>query len=336
MDKLIVTLKAELACWSSGWSVGSFGAIGEFHQDEGEALEVDALDALTRATARGAIRITPRADMQAVAYELLSPRAHRWSQGLALCLPVETALGAQRTVLTELGPDTEAIRTSDRDGILFDIGLGQPQIDFCIRTSDAELLEVLRHHLGSPTFATEAGAAVLKSHPHRVVMSKLGRAEVFQKIGGPDTGGKSPEGPHTHVLPKLLSARRTHSANTPIPASLTPCAYVHPSNPVIDPLGEDKPFDAGQFATFQGYLDRYGPPAYVKVKRDVWAALDAARAPNTMTEPETRLERVALRNTLRQSARQAEAAGDRARLDLITAWRAHFDKLDDADETEPA
>ncbi|AHB48217.1 hypothetical protein W911_07245 [Hyphomicrobium nitrativorans NL23] len=336
MDKLIAILKSELERWNSGWSVGSFGAIGEFHQDNGEALDVSDTENLTRATARGAIRIVPHPDMQAVAYELLSPRARRWSQGMALCLPEDAALGAQRNVLTELGPDTDAIRPADRDGILFDIGLEQPQIDFCIRTSDPELLAVLRRNVGKTTFACEAGHAILHTHPHRVVLSKLGRAEVFQKIGGPDTGGKSPEGPHTHVLPKLLAARRTHSANTPIAEGLTPCAFLHPANPVIAPLGDDKPFDPADFARFQSYLGLYGPAAYVATKKAVWAAVEDGQDPGGMPEPGTRLERVALRNALRQMERQGEAMRNELLLKRVAAWRAAFDKLEDTDESETA
>jgi hypothetical protein len=336
VDKLIAILRTELESWECGWSIGSFGAIGEFHQDEGEELHVDATQALARATARGAIRIVPRPDMTAVAYELLSPRAHRWSQGIALCLRGAEALRAQRTELTELGPDTEAIRPCDRDAILFDIGLAQPQIDFCIRTRDPDLLAVLRASCGRPTFASEAGGAILAAHPHRVVISHLGRAEVYQKIGGPETGGVSPAGPHTHVLPNLLAARRTHSANTPIPDGLVPCAFLHPANPVMTTLGGDKPFNGAQFAAFQAYLDLYGPPPYVETKRRVWAALDAARDPASIAEPETRLERTALRNALRQAARQSEAAGDAARAARIAAWRAHFDNASEPEQDEAA
>lgn len=336
MDKLLSILKTELDRWDSGWSIGSFGAIGEFHQDDGEPLIVNDIEALTRATPRGAIRIEPHREMQAVAYELLSPRPHRWSQGLALCLPETAAPRAQRAVLTELGPDTDAIRPGEQADILFDVGLAQPQIDFCIRTRNPDLLAVLRTCCGQPTFATQAGGAILALHPHRVVLSHLGRAEVYQKIGGPETGGVSPPGPHTHVLPKLLAARRTHSANTPIPAGLVPCAFLYPANPVITPLGDDKPFDTAQFTTFQTYLDLYGPRAYVETKKRVWSAIDATRAPTSMAEPATRLERSAVRNALRQAARQYDLAADTARAQCIAAWRARFDKADDPEEAEPA
>ena len=43
-------------------------------------------------------------------------------------------------------------------------------------------------------------AVILAASPHRVFVSRVGRIEVFQAI--PSANGKSPEGPHTHVLPK--------------------------------------------------------------------------------------------------------------------------------------
>jgi len=329
MNDLVAVLKSELARHDTGWSIGSFGAIGEFHQDLGETLLVDDSEALTRATLRGAIRIVPQSDMEAVAYESLSPRPHRWSQGIALCLPEAQSSCARRNVLTELGPDIDAIAPSARNDILFDIGLAQPQIDFCIRTGDPDLLAILRSYAGEPTFATHAGHTILSAHPHRVVCSKLGRVEVYQKIGGPDTGGRSPAGPHTHVLPKLLASGRTHSANTPVPDGLVPCAFLYPASPVLAALGEDKDFALEQFEGFQAYLDRYGAEPYVRAKREIWSAVEAGRDPADVAEPDTRLERTAVRNALRQMARIAETRNDAALVRRIADWRSRFDKLDD-------
>ncbi len=77
-------------------------------------------------------------------------------------------------------------------------------------------------------------AAILAAHPHRVALSRIGRVEVWQKIGGPDTGGVSLVGPHTHVLQKLLRARRRHLANMPIPGGLVPVVGFHPASPIMD------------------------------------------------------------------------------------------------------
>lgn len=332
------TLEAALGDWRAGWSVGSFGAIAEFHQDEGEPVEIDAPAALTRATARGAIRIERLEGVRPVAFETPSPRPHRWSHGVALCLAeTEARRPARRAVLTELGPDRAAIRPQDRGATLFDMGLDQPQIDFCIRTDDAALLEILRACAGRSLLEpdTPAMGAILSAHPHRVALTNIGRAEVCQPIGGPDTGGVSPPGPHTHVLPKLLRSGRTHSANTPIPEGWTPCVLLHPENPVIGPLGEDRAFDPAAFEAFQRLLAAWGPPAHIAAKREVQRSLDAGTAPAAVPEPPSRQERAALRLALRQQARRAEHAGDVARLALIDAWRKRFDSKPVSDEGDP-
>ncbi|RWD52432.1 MAG: hypothetical protein EOS75_29385 [Mesorhizobium sp.] len=56
--------------------MGSFGAVAEFHQDEGEVAVIDEQAALTRATHRGAIPISQGlvAGIVPVDYETLSPK----------------------------------------------------------------------------------------------------------------------------------------------------------------------------------------------------------------------------------------------------------------------
>lgn len=316
----------QLADWRAGWSMGSFGAIAEFHQDAGEPARAGRFE---RATERGAIRLERLAEATPVAYETLSPKPHRWTVAVALCLPAEEAARARRGVLTELGPDAGAIRPEDRAGVLFDMGLAQPQVDFCMRVTDPALLDRLRAHEGRSLF--DAGSpmpAILAAHPHRVALTALGRCEVFQKIGGPDTGGVSPPGPHTHVLPKLLAAGRTHSANAPIPAGLIPCASIHPGNPVIGPLGEDRDFDPALHAAFEALLEAWGPPGYLDAKRAVRAALGTGSDPSTFTPPPGRLGRVALRNALRQ--RRREDGSDAT----LEAWAIAFDRGAEAEEAE--
>lgn len=327
MPELEDLLRRHLGDWRSGWSMGSFGAIAEFHQDEGEVAVID--DALTRATRRGGIRLERGrlAATTAIAYETLSPKRHRWSQAVALCLPEAEARGAARNVLTELGPDDGAVRGIDRTGILFDLGLALPQCDFCVRTSEPKLLAALRAHLGLSVFDHGSGAmpAILSAHPHRVALTQLGRVEVYQKIGGPDTGGVSPPGPHTHVLPKLLRSGRTHSANTPIPPGLLPLASLHPGNPVSGAMGEDRPFDAALHDAFQTLLSACGSPEAVAVKRRTRAAVAAGQTPSSFDAPEGRHPRAALRLALRQMEHEARAAADTARLATIGDWQKVFE-----------
>ncbi|MEM6940728.1 MAG: hypothetical protein AAF943_02685 [Pseudomonadota bacterium] len=320
MLDLAEVAQAQLNNPETGWNMGSFGAIAEFHHVAGDppALGQD----LSRFSARGGIRLKLTEGVRPVAYETLSPKPHRWSQAVALCLPAQAAAMNQRDRLTELGPDTEALRTQDQNAVLFDMGLAQPQVDFCIRTQDPELLAVLRAAEGRSLFDGDnpAMSHILAAHPHRVALTRLGRVEVYQMIGGPDTGGVSPEGPHTHVLPKLLRANRTHSANAPIPDGWVPCAAFHPDSPVFDRMGIDKDFDAQAFEAFQVLLQRWGVAEYTEAKSAVWDAMTAGVSPNRYPEPETRLGRAALRNGIRQRRRQMGAA------DVLDAWSACFDR----------
>lgn len=302
---------------SSSFSIGSFGAIAEFHRDDDEPLTLHDPERLTIATARGALRIELHDEVAPLAYETLSGRPERWSHGVVFCLPEALAASHRRSTLTELGPDSDAIRDEDRDAILFDMGLGARNADFCIRTKDADLLALLREKAGQSLLdpATGAMGAIVMASPHRVAISKLGRAEVYQPIGT----DKTPEGPHTHVLPKFLESDRTHSANIPVPDGSLPCLSLYPAHPLYDGLGHDKPFDPVAFEKFQSLLERWGLPQYCAEKTRVLNAVDQSEVPAAYRGPETRLGRTALRVALRQAGQvqQANAA--------LAEWRQHFE-----------
>lgn len=327
MTQLTEILRQQLEAAGTGWSMGSFGAIAEFHQDPGEAAT--ALAPLGRHTTRGGIRFDRLQGLQPVAYEITRKDPARWGHGVALCLPAARAAMNRRAVLTELGPDTGALREEDRAAILFDMGLEQPQVDFCIRTGDPELLAVLRGAEGRSVLdpANPAMGAILKAHPHRVALTAAGRTEVWQKIGGPDTGGVSPPGPHTHVLPQLLRAKRSHSANITLPDGLVPVAFFYPANPLTGPMGEAIPFDRAAHDAFQHLAGLWATPEHRAVKEAVARALEAGEAPGTLA-PTDRAERKALRVALRQ-ARQTR--GEDA---LLRAWIAHHDRPGAAETDE--
>lgn len=335
MTNLHDLIRDHLRFWQSGWSMGTFGAIAEFHQDRDEAPVIDDSYTLSRATRRGAVQIDRRRIDQIVpvAYETLSPRANRWSQAVALCMPDAIARRAASPVLTERGPDDDAVRGIDRTGILFDMGLSLPQCDFCIRTSDPKLLAALRAGLGRSLFepGNPTMGAILAAHPHRVALTNIGRVEVFQKIGGPDTGGVSPAGPHTHVLPKLLKTGRIHSANTPIPEGLMPLASLHPGNPVIGPMGEDTAFDPALHRQFQDLFAAYGQPEFVALKSAVLAALRHGDRPESFVVPNGRFERGVVRLALRQQARLAEHLHDAEFIRQIADWQRVHDQRRDTE-----
>jgi hypothetical protein len=336
-------IENHLGNWCSGWNMGSFGAIAEFHRDQDEAYALRKNDRLSVATERGGVAfdIGTLSSVRPIAYETLSPKPHRWAHAIALCLPADLAGRHARTTLTELGRDREAVRPDDSDDVLFDLGLSLPQCDFCVRANDHVLLDVLRANVGRPLFepGNQALGALLAAHPHRVAITNIGRIEVYQKIGGPDTGGVSPEGPHTHLLPKLLKSGRTHSANVPIPAGLVPLGGLHPANPVMNAMGRDQPFDPVVHDAFQILLAEYGLPESVEVKKRVMDAIARGGPPESFTVPADRLSRSAVRLALRQAARRAEFSGDGALLASISMWREAYDggagSADDEDDDAP-
>ena len=311
-------LCAQLADCDNHWSVGTFGAIAEFTRDPDERVTfASAGDAVAAVTARGGLRIVPPPELRLVASE--SATRESWSHRVALCLADDRCAMSRRDTLTELGPDAQALRDDDREATLFDLGLGTLQVDACIRVSDPTVAAALRPHLGRNVF--EAGnpamGIIVPASPHRVFLCRLGRVEVFQPIPPPD--GRSPEGPHTHVLPKLLQARRTHAATEPIPEGLVPCAHVYPAHPVKDALGQAVPFDARRHGAFQEMLDRFGDRGAIDLKRRVVAAVEQGGEPSAITVPNDRFARAGVRVALRQ----LRASGGSS--PALAAWLAAHD-----------
>ncbi len=263
-DAVTTLLREALADPGTAWSLGSFGAIAEFMRDPDEAVTPLSDERMGMATERGAIALTPHCELRPVAYE--TAIASGWNQAIALCLPDTACAMNRRSVVTELGIDHGAAREKDREAVLFDLGLGLLAVDACVRTSDPEAIACLRSGVGRPLFdaANPIGRQLVAMSPHRVFLARIGRIEVYAPIPGP--GGTSPEGPHTHVLPKLLKSGRTHAATTPIPAGLVPCAALHPAHPYKDMLGQRIAFDSARYEAFQILLDRWSDPEWLAIK----------------------------------------------------------------------
>jgi hypothetical protein len=190
------------------------------------------------ATPRGAIRLEPTDGCECIPYKPRSARDER-NYGVAVCLPEPQARLEQRDVPTELGADGAAIRPQDRAARLFDLGFGTPYATLCVRTDDAGLIARLREGAGRPILDnTELFDHLACSSPHRVFVSRLGRIEVYQAIA--PRGGQTPEGPHTHLLPRLVKARRTHTANALLPQGLIPCATFYPTGSIKSVAGASR------------------------------------------------------------------------------------------------
>jgi hypothetical protein len=317
-------LQREISNPDTQWSLGTFGAIAEFSRDPGEPVRlVQSAEAVSAVTPRGGIALKPHAAISAFASEGITKTG--WNQRIALCLPAHDCAMNQRVALTEIGPDHLAPREEDRNSILFDLGLGALQADFCVRIGDRSLAARLREHVGRAVFepGNPAMAMILAAHPHRVFISRLGRIEVYQPI--PPPSGKSPEGPHTHVLPRLLKSGRTHPATEPVPEGLVPCAHLYPPHPARDGLGEARPFDATHHHAFQRMMAACGDPAGLAAKRRVIDAVLAGEPPTAVAGD--RHSRISVRIALRQMKSQGHASA------ALSAWLASFDSAapDEAD-----
>jgi hypothetical protein len=292
-------IAAQLDDPNAQWSLGTFGAIAEFMRDPGEPVHIAPSEqSVAVVTPRGAIRIDARPDLRPFAFETVTTQG--WSQRVAFCLPEADAAMNRRAVLTEIGPDRGALRAEDNGAIVFDLGLDTHQVDCCIRTADAELIAGLRAAAGRSLFEPGNGAMglILKHGPHRVFATRAGRAEVYQAIPAP--GGKAPEGPHTHVLPKLLAHKRTHAATEPIPRGFVSCAHLYPAHPLRDGYGRAIPFDAVRYASFQRLLSRFGDVEHLRLKRNVVKALNAGAGPEAIAMPSDRFAQASIRIALRQ------------------------------------
>lgn len=310
-------LRQHLADPATSWSIGCFGAIAEFHRTPDEPVTID-LDSLTVVTALGALRVAPPRGLKPLAYELPSAFPHRWLHGLNFTLTASRVTQKARETITPLGPDRDAIRPEDREAQLFDLGVGAANISACVRTADPELIALLHDATGTNYLDDqEMLTTVVHASPHRVFLSDAGRLEVYQRIGTVEAG--APEGPHTHLLPKLLAAKRTHQATIALPRGRMPVLTAYPANPMIDPLGHDKPFDPEAADAFAAIVSRWADPQHRAEKARATAALAGGVPPESYAPPRSRAGRLALRVALRQ---HAAAVGDP---EIVAPWRQIFD-----------
>jgi hypothetical protein len=322
-------LHEQIADADTQWSLGTFGGIAEFSRDRDERVTLtQSATGAAAVTARGGIAINLSDECRPVAFECITRTS--WSQRVALCLPANACAMSRRTVLTELDADHEALRPEHRGSVLFDLGLGALQADLCVRFDDPDTVTRLRRHCGRSLFdpANPAMGLLLEANPHRVFISRIGRIEVYQPI--PPASGKSPDGPHTHVLPKLLKSGRTHAATEPIPDGWIPCAHLYPGHPARDG-GDPESFDAARHDSFQRMIESFGLPDGVAIKRRVVNAVEAEEPPSILAIAHNRQVRANVRIALRQ-LRTAGLASP-----ILRAWLAKFDHAAvDADEEQEA
>jgi hypothetical protein len=281
----------------NGWSIGTFGALGEFMRDPSEAGQmVRTADRLTIVTGRGALRLE-RCALLGVAWESLSSDGRGWNHNLALCVPYEERASPG---IVPLGRDGAAARPQDRAGWLFDLGVARGCVRMCLRTNDADLKRALDDAAGVPLLGRpDLLAAIVQAQPHRVMLSPAGRIEVFQPIPGPHDA--SPEGPHTHLLPRLIASGRLHGANDPVPSGWQAALSMHPAPPWSGPRGRRR-LVAERVEAFAPLLARYGTLEDGGTAQSVIAAIIECRAPEAFVRFGSRRRRTKARIVLRQLA----------------------------------
>ncbi|NRB03117.1 MAG: DUF1289 domain-containing protein, partial [Rhodobacteraceae bacterium] len=207
------------------WVIGFVGAVAEFTAAQGDKVEVHVDgDDITAYTQNGALRVKINDDIRALTFD-----PPDWGREPRIVLAVKRERGRLSMVsgVADLGPDTDAL-VQEQNAKLYDLGLGRKEGRFCVRLAEGAAREALNGSTGL-TFPQAlpmiAGPLVAES-PTRVVESALGRIEVQGQIPPPDA--KSPDGPHTHLLPDHLETGRALPVGMDLPRAYLPGAIFYP------------------------------------------------------------------------------------------------------------
>jgi predicted Fe-S protein YdhL (DUF1289 family) len=217
---------------SGTWVMGCHGASAEFMIGADEAAEVTVEPELTAVTPRGAVRFVSGGNLRALQWH--DSRAEGGVRAIFIVIPRPRNVSEPSFLLTECGPDVGAIQGAHRHEGLYDLGLGRDHMRFAVRSAVPEVQAALRDAAGQPLDAVfqRCGKLLLEHSPSRVVETALGRIEVNTPI--PLPGGKSPDGPHTHLLPGYLALQRATPAGVDLPEAYSLCATFHPRHPPED------------------------------------------------------------------------------------------------------
>jgi hypothetical protein len=206
----------------TGWSIGVHGAVAEFATRNDALPEIETGgDYLILRTSGGALRLRPPVGTRMFKLVGATGKVERRVLALhRLRLRGEPAGG-----VTELGADEDAIDPVHSSERLFDLGVRRSVIRFCVRTGDSALIVSLRQANGLDPFDPALGLvpALLANAPDRVVVSPIGRIEVFGPILARDR-----EGPHTHLLPEVVTLRPLPEAAFALPEGYAAGVSVFP------------------------------------------------------------------------------------------------------------
>lgn len=207
------------------WVIGVVGAVAEFTAAADADVQVHTEgDDVTAYTQNGAIRMTINEDVRALTFD---PPGLTRKPRIALAVKRERGRLPVADGVADLGPDGSAL-LEERDTKTYDLGLCRKAGRFCVRLKSGSARMALDGAKGM-TF-TQAlpivGSALVAESPIRVVESVLGRIEVQGQI--PPPNAKSPDGPHTHLLPDHLETGRALPTGMDLPRAYLPGAVFYP------------------------------------------------------------------------------------------------------------
>lgn len=211
---------------TGAWQMGVEGAVAVFTEAAGHATAVSqGQDVVTARTKGGAIRLSIDDDVRALTFDPpATPASH---QRIVLAVKRERCrMPIAHTV--KLLDDDDTDRLSDDPGRLYDLGLGRRETRFCLRTEASEVKAVLDVASGSPlqSVLPKIGSLLLDATPTRVVETPLGRVEVTSPI--PKWGGRSLDGPRTHLLLDRLARGRDLTLGMSLPPAYVVAAVFSP------------------------------------------------------------------------------------------------------------
>jgi len=275
-------------------SIGGYGAIAEY---EGWPIELESTDSIINLfskSEKGAFvaTITPNNDL--FAQESLSSNNRLWQQEIVVTEKRRGSTYGSDNKLKEVGQDDQSLTAEEKNHLLFNLGTGLDNSIFCIRTDDRELIAVLRNYVGKQitTEGHPAIESVVGASPTRVVISKVGRIEVYQKI----SRVRTPRGPHTHLLLELLKDKRTHSQKLALPPNAMPVFSFHPQR-----ISRLSPQGTKSCQQFDRILKSFGNRDYFNAKIQMIRALRSGTLPFKLLSKSSSIEKTALRIALIQS-----------------------------------
>jgi len=209
------------------WVIGCHGATAEFMAGADEPMTLDAgPDGILATTEQGGLRFQSRENFRALQWR--DPRMPDATRAIFIVIPRPRDSGSVSSGLKIEGRDHGALKPEQREDALFDLGLGRDHMRFLVRTGKAEVRHALTAAQGLALDAvlSRCGGLLLRENPVRVVDSAFGRIEVYAPIPAP--GGKSPPGPHTHLLPGHLAMQRATAPSVDLPEAYSLSATFYP------------------------------------------------------------------------------------------------------------